>query len=84
MDAHTVAGHLARIDEVGFTIVPDAIERDLVDEIADTLARLEADLGIAPGDNAFEGRHTVRIYNLLAHGEVFGRIPVHPHVLPIV
>ena len=26
----------------------------------------------------------MRIYNLLAHGELFERVPVHPNVLPIV
>jgi ectoine hydroxylase-related dioxygenase (phytanoyl-CoA dioxygenase family) len=37
-----------------------------------------------PADNTFEGRSTVRIYNLLVHGDVFARIPVHPNVLPVV
>ncbi|MDP6981218.1 MAG: hypothetical protein QF570_21875 [Myxococcota bacterium] len=35
-------------------------------------------------DNDFEGRRTVRIYNLLALGETFERVPVHEKVLPIV
>jgi ectoine hydroxylase-related dioxygenase (phytanoyl-CoA dioxygenase family) len=34
--------------------------------------------------NGFEGRRTVRIYNLLAHGAVFARVPTHASVLPIV
>jgi ectoine hydroxylase-related dioxygenase (phytanoyl-CoA dioxygenase family) len=84
MDEATVAAHVARIAEVGYTIVPDAIEVDLLDELADALDRLEHDLGAVPAENAFEGHHTVRIYNLLAHGEVFARIPTHPEVLPVV
>jgi ectoine hydroxylase-related dioxygenase (phytanoyl-CoA dioxygenase family) len=84
VDAEALAAHLARIDDVGYTIVPDAIETDLLDELTETLDRLETDLQIGVGDNVFEGHHTVRIYNLLAHGEVFSRIPVHPEVLGVV
>jgi ectoine hydroxylase-related dioxygenase (phytanoyl-CoA dioxygenase family) len=45
---------------------------------------LESELGIGPADNDFEGRDTLRIYNLLVHGHLYERIPVHPSVLPIV
>jgi ectoine hydroxylase-related dioxygenase (phytanoyl-CoA dioxygenase family) len=79
-----VAAHLDRIDGRGFTVVDDAIEPDLVDELTDTLDRLERDLGAVPADNGFEGRQTVRIYNLLVHGDVFARVPVHANVLPVV
>lgn len=79
-----IAAHVARIADDGYTIVPDAIEPALIDELTQTLAHLESDLSIGVGDNAFEGRHTVRIYNLLAHGAVFGNVPLHPNVLPIV
>jgi ectoine hydroxylase-related dioxygenase (phytanoyl-CoA dioxygenase family) len=84
MDDATVAEHVDRIAELGYTIVPDAIEPDLLDALADDLLRLEHDLGAVPAANSFEGHHTVRIYNLLAHGDVFARVPVHPNVLPIV
>jgi ectoine hydroxylase-related dioxygenase (phytanoyl-CoA dioxygenase family) len=76
--------HLEEIAERGYTIVPDAIERALVEELREALDRLERDLGVVPADNSFEGRSTVRIYNLLAHDRVFERVPVHPTVLPIV
>jgi len=76
--------HAARIAEHGYTIVENAIEPDLVGELDETLRRLEKDLGIVPTDNPFEGANTVRIYNLLARGKVFERIPVHDRVLPIV
>jgi ectoine hydroxylase-related dioxygenase (phytanoyl-CoA dioxygenase family) len=78
------AEHVARIAEQGYTIVPDAIEVDLLDELGAELERLEVDLGIVPAGNDFEGRQTVRIYNLLVHGKAFERIPVHPNVLPVV
>jgi ectoine hydroxylase-related dioxygenase (phytanoyl-CoA dioxygenase family) len=82
--ATDVASHLATIAEQGYTIVADAIDADLVDELVDELARLEVDLGIVPAANDFEGTQTVRIYNLLVHGRIFERVPVHPNVLPIV
>ncbi len=75
--------HLSRISEQGYTIVEDAIDLDLVDALAQDLVRLEADLGVVPARNTFEGVRTVRIYNLLAHGPDFEQIPVHPAILPI-
>jgi ectoine hydroxylase-related dioxygenase (phytanoyl-CoA dioxygenase family) len=76
--------HAAAISEQGYTVLEDVIEEDLLDAIAEALNRLEAELEVGPGSNAFEGFATVRIYNLLAHGEVFERIPTHPAVLPVV
>jgi ectoine hydroxylase-related dioxygenase (phytanoyl-CoA dioxygenase family) len=79
-----VATHVERIAEQGYTIVEDAIEAALLDDLTAELHRLEVDLGIVPARNDFEGNQTVRIYNLLAHGKTFERIPVHPNVLPVV
>ena len=79
-----VAEHLGHIADQGYTVVEDAIEPDLVDALVEALARLDRDLGIVPAANAFEGRHTTRIYNLLVHGDVFARVPVHGNVLPLV
>jgi len=76
--------HLECIAEQGYTIVEDAIEVDLLDELTELLHRLEVDLGIVPASNDFEGSQTVRIYNLLVHGSAFERVPVHPNVLPVV
>jgi ectoine hydroxylase-related dioxygenase (phytanoyl-CoA dioxygenase family) len=76
--------HLRRIAEDGFTVLEDAIEPDLLDEIEAELKRLEDELGVVPADNLFEGLRTVRIYNLLVHGATFEAIPVHPEVLPVV
>jgi ectoine hydroxylase-related dioxygenase (phytanoyl-CoA dioxygenase family) len=78
------ATHVQRIAEQGWTVIEDAIAPDLVDELSEALDRLEAELGAVPADNSFEGRSTVRIYNLLVHGEVFTRVPVHANVLPVV
>jgi ectoine hydroxylase-related dioxygenase (phytanoyl-CoA dioxygenase family) len=78
-----VKAHLDRIEDQGYTIVEDAIDLDLIGALEDGLRRLEQELGIVPAQNTFEGVHTTRIYNLLAHGSDFERIPVHPAVLPI-
>jgi ectoine hydroxylase-related dioxygenase (phytanoyl-CoA dioxygenase family) len=75
--------HARRIARDGYTIVEDAIDLDLIDGLHEDLLRLERDLGVVPADNAFEGTRTVRIYNLLAHGDLFAQIPVHAEILPI-
>jgi len=76
--------HIERVRRDGFTIVEHAIEPTLIDALAEALSRLERELDAKPAMNGFEGRRTVRIYNLLAHGAVFARIPTHASVLPIV
>lgn len=84
MDGATADDHAARTAEQGYTIVEDAIERDLLDALADDLARIERDLGIEPAPSSFEGHRTWRTYNLLVHGPLYERIPVHENVLPVV
>jgi ectoine hydroxylase-related dioxygenase (phytanoyl-CoA dioxygenase family) len=82
--AEEVATHLARIERDGFTIIEDAIEPELVEALALDLLRIEREHRIVPANNEFEGPNTVRIYNLLVHGPLYERIPVHPRVLPVV
>ncbi len=84
MDETTRTRHLAHLREHGYAIVENAIEPDLVEALAETLARLERELDAKPAMNGFEGHRTVRIYNLLAHGAVFEQVPVHASVLPII
>jgi ectoine hydroxylase-related dioxygenase (phytanoyl-CoA dioxygenase family) len=79
-----VAGHVAQVAEQGYTILEGVLEPDLVDGLAEDLLRLERELGIVPAANGFEGFKTVRIYNLLVHGPLYERVPVHPAVLPVV
>ena len=76
--------HADRVRADGWSVIEDAIAPDLIDTIHDDLLRLEKDLGVVPADNLFEGTRTARIYNLLVHGALYERIPVHPNVLPIV
>ena len=79
-----VKQHLKAIERDGYTIVEDAVEPAVVESLLEDLARLEAELKVEPAGNDFEGAHTVRIYNLLVHGELYERVPVHEHVLPVV
>ena len=79
-----VAAHVGRIAEQGWSVVEDAIEADLIDEVAEALDHLERELSVVPAGNSFEGRSTWRVYNLLVHGELYERIPVHESVLPVV
>ncbi len=76
--------HVDAVRRDGYTIVHNAIHPDLIDDLCAALARLEHDRAIKPAANSFEGHHTVRIYNLLAHGACFEKIPVHEAILPIV
>ncbi len=84
LDDAAIAEHLKRIEADGYTVVENAIAPDLVDAIADDLARLERELETQPAGNPFEGANTLRIYNLLKYGQVWEQIPVHPNVLPVV
>jgi ectoine hydroxylase-related dioxygenase (phytanoyl-CoA dioxygenase family) len=76
--------HVKEVAEQGYTIVADAIEPALVDELNESLARLETYFDVQPSPNSFEGHQTLRIYNLLAFDDVWQRVPVHTHVLTVV
>jgi ectoine hydroxylase-related dioxygenase (phytanoyl-CoA dioxygenase family) len=80
----TADAHAARVAADGYTIIEDAIAPDLLAGLQAELDRLEEELQVRPADNDFEGRHTRRVYNLLARGEIWAKVPVHPAVLPVV
>jgi ectoine hydroxylase-related dioxygenase (phytanoyl-CoA dioxygenase family) len=84
MDDATRDAHIARVSRDGFTIVENAIEPALIEALNGELSRLERELDTKPATNGFEGRNTVRIYNLLLYGGPFLDVPVHDSVLPVV
>jgi ectoine hydroxylase-related dioxygenase (phytanoyl-CoA dioxygenase family) len=83
-DAQELADHLDRLDRNGYTIVEDAFSDDLADELRTDIERLEVERDIRPGTNGFEGRATMRVYNLLALGELYWQVPLHPAVTPLM
>jgi ectoine hydroxylase-related dioxygenase (phytanoyl-CoA dioxygenase family) len=78
-----VDAHAAALREHGFTVLRDAIPKSSREALRDALARLEADQGLGFATTRFEGLRTVRIYNLLARGEAFWPVPLHPLVLAV-
>lgn len=84
MTTRKIADHLAEIESQGYTILPDVIDSEKVAAIAADLERLERELKIEPHNNPFEGKDTVRIYNLLVHGPLYAEFAIHPTILPIV
>lgn len=75
---------LRSIKEQGYAVLEDAIESELLDEIEEAIERIEHEKRAQPAKNEFEGRETRRLYNLLAHGEPFARVPTHPATLPVI
>jgi len=78
MSAHS------EIEGRGYTILEGVIEPNLIEELLAALDRITRERQIGTCDNEFEGHETVRVYNLLAHDDVFAKVPVHPAVLPVV
>ena len=65
-------------------MIEDAIQPALVDALTEDLSRLEKELDVQPAANSFEGHKTLRVYNLLARGDIWWDVPTHPAVLPVV
>jgi ectoine hydroxylase-related dioxygenase (phytanoyl-CoA dioxygenase family) len=76
--------HIDQIGRRGWTVIDGAIDIDLIDSLCADLDCLERALEVRPADNSFEGRSTLRVYNLLARSELWWQVPVHPTVLPVV
>lgn len=82
--ADHLATHIERLDRDGYTIVRDAFDPALARELHEHIDELERELGIGFAGNGFEGRATTRVYNLLALGQLYQQVPVHPVVLPLM
>ena len=85
-DSQTHAGEIAKalsnFDRDGFVVFENVIEPELISELKEALLKTERDLNITGRDTDFEGRQTIRIYNLLAHGETYWKVPTRRAVLP--
>jgi ectoine hydroxylase-related dioxygenase (phytanoyl-CoA dioxygenase family) len=79
-----LTAHIERLDRDGCTVVRDAFDVGVADALHADIDRLERELDVQMGGNGFEGRATTRVYNLLALGELYAQVPVHPVVLPLM
>lgn len=84
LESERLDEHAERIAKDGYTVLEDVIAPDFLDALAADLERLEQSLDVRPAKNEFEGKHTYRVYNLLAHGKLWERVPVDDTVLPLV
>ncbi len=84
MSENEQSRHVTEMKEKGYTILEDAIPRDLMRELKEALAEIEKTHNLGYSKTAFEGTRTVRIYNLLAYHRAFEKIPVSPLVLSVV
>jgi ectoine hydroxylase-related dioxygenase (phytanoyl-CoA dioxygenase family) len=75
---------LSEIEGRGYAVLENVIEPELIDAILVALERVTEAERIGACSNDFEGRQTIRVYNLLARDDTFARIPVHPAVLSVV
>jgi ectoine hydroxylase-related dioxygenase (phytanoyl-CoA dioxygenase family) len=75
--------HLRQINEQGYTVVEDVLDPALTEALREDIQRVERELGITTADNEFEGKHTLRTHNLLAHGPLYADLAVNPDVLPL-
>jgi len=83
MDQARLDQRVAEINAQGYTILENAIEPELVAELRETIRQVHVETKAAPRNTPAEGFATLRLYNLLARGEVFQRVPVHKEVLPL-
>ena len=79
-----VERHVGEIRERGFTVVRGVLTDAQTAACVEDLTRIERALGTRAATNDFEGTRTLRVYNLLRHGELWQRIPTAEKVLPIV
>ncbi|WP_052700588.1 hypothetical protein [Methylocucumis oryzae] len=68
---------VSELHEQGYTIVNNVLTASELTALDQDLLRLEHELNIKPGVSAFEGYQTLRVHNLLTHGVLYQRLPVH-------
>ena len=76
-----LAGHMAELDDQGFTVIEDYLSPAQLERFREGLAPY---LGTYRGRNAFEGRTTERIYTLVGRGAVFEQAASDPRLLAIL
>ncbi|MFV1362490.1 phytanoyl-CoA dioxygenase family protein [Mycolicibacterium elephantis] len=80
VDPAIVEADMAAIDRDGYIIWENLLSADECRQIKETVEpRL-----VHPGRNAFEGRHTQRVYSLLSRTRICDRLVDHPRVLAVL
>lgn len=79
--AFDAAGHVARLHEQGYTIIPDFLSPETLRAVREGLSLY---LGSHNGRNNFEGYKTERVYTLVARGKVFEDIACDARVLALL
>jgi len=74
----------AQLRNQGHAIARDLVPIDLVADLTRAIDAQMAALAVPLGANAFLGRNTRRIFNLLARDPVFRAVPVFPGTLSVV
>lgn len=74
----------AAIRTDGHAIAREIVPAALIEELTQTIDGLMDELAIPLGPNAFLGRHTRRIFNLLARHPIFRKVPIFPETLAVV
>jgi hypothetical protein len=75
--------HLDEIAEQGFTVLEGVVPDDLRLALIERIDRAMDEAGTAVGTNVFLGRHTRRLFNLLARDPLFARVPLFEPVLSL-
>jgi ectoine hydroxylase-related dioxygenase (phytanoyl-CoA dioxygenase family) len=76
-----LAGHLARLESDGYTIIEDFLSADQLRRFRDGLA---PHLGVYRGRNRFEGLATERVYTLVGRGEIHEEAASDPRLLAVL
>ena len=75
---------ISEVETNGYAIVENVIPRETCDAVLAKVDFLMDSLAIPFGQNAFLGRHTRRIFNLLARDRLFESAPTHRELLGVV
>lgn len=71
------------IERDGYVVLPEVVPGELVAELVERIDRSMDAEDVGFGVNAFLGRHTRRLFNLLARHRAFARVPLFEPVLDV-
>ncbi|SEH48837.1 Phytanoyl-CoA dioxygenase (PhyH) [Mycolicibacterium rutilum] len=80
VDPAIVEADMAALDRDGYLVFDNLLDADECRQIKETVAPWL----VHPGRNAFEGRHTQRVYSLLSRTRICDRLVDHPRVLAVL